>query len=96
MHLHLGDLFEVSTDPIYSAVANGVTMGLSPGAGSGLSTMLSVEELIKLYKGELEEEVASSKMTRNAITNTTAPLVVGIKDHMGHFIMSEKVSRTSL
>ena len=34
MHLHLGDLFEISTDPIYGAVANGVTMGLSPGAGN--------------------------------------------------------------
>ena len=34
MHLHLGDLFEVSTDPMYGAVANGVTMGLSPGAGN--------------------------------------------------------------
>lgn len=118
MHLHLGDLFEVSTDPIYGAVANGVTMGLSPGAGNTfmapalvsaemdrglpiniglyqgaanvLSTMLSVEELIKLYKGELEPEVASSKMTRNAITNTTAPLIIGIKDHMGHFIMSDE------
>lgn len=115
MHLHLGDLFEISTNPIYEAVAHGVTMGLSPGAGntfmapallgaeidrglpinigvyqgagSVLSTMLSVEELIKLYKGELDEEIASSKMTRNGITNTTAPLVVGIKDHMGHFIM---------
>lgn len=118
MHLHLGDLFEVSTDPIYGAAADGVTMALSPGAGntfmapsllgaevdrgvpiniglyqgaaSVLSTMLSVEELIKLYKGELEEEIASSKMSRNAITNTTAPLVVGIKDHMGHFIMSDE------
>src|SRR5699024_5235432 len=34
MHLHLGDLFEVSTNPIYEAVADGVTMGLSPGAGN--------------------------------------------------------------
>lgn len=118
MHLHLGDLFEISTDPIYEAVADGVTMGLSPGAGntfmapallgaevdrgvpinigiyqgagSVLSTMLSTDELIKLYKGELEEEIASSKMTRNSITNTTAPLVIGIKDHMGHFIMSDE------
>ncbi|GFN36814.1 amidohydrolase family protein [Tepidimicrobium xylanilyticum] len=118
MHLHLGDLFEVSTDPIYGAAADGVTMALSPGAGntfmapsllgaevdrgvpinlglyqgaaSVLSTMLSVEELIKLYKGELEEEIASSRMTRNAITNTTAPLIVGIKDHMGHFLMSNE------
>ncbi|HLR35278.1 MAG TPA: amidohydrolase family protein [Tissierellales bacterium] len=118
MHLHLGDLFEVSTNPIYEAVADGVTMGLSPGAGntfmapallgaevdrgipvniglyqgaaSVLSTMLSVDELIKLYKGELDEDTASKKMTRNGITNTTAPLIVGIKDHMGHFIMTDE------
>lgn len=118
MHLHLGDLFEVKTDPIYGAVSNGVTMGLSPGAGNTfmapallgaevdrglpiniglyqgaanvLSTALSVEELIKLYMGQLEEEVASAKMTRNSITNTTAPLTIGIKDHMGHFIMCDE------
>lgn len=118
MHLHLGDLFEVSTDPIHEAVADGVAIGLSPGAGntfmapallgaeldrglpinigvyqgaaSVLSTMLSVEELIALYKGELNEDIASSKMTRNGITNTTAPLIMGIKDHMGHFIMSDE------
>lgn len=118
MHLHLCDLFEVSTDPIYGAAADGVTMALSPGAGntfmapallgaevdrgvpinlglyqgaaSVLSTMLSVDELIKLYKGELDEETASSKMTRNGITNTTASLVVGIKDHMGHFLMADE------
>lgn len=117
MHLHLGDLFEVTTSPIFESVANGVTMGLSPGAGntfmapsllgaeldrglpiniglyegagSILSTSLSVDELIKLYNGQLDASTASSKMTRNGITNTTAPLTVGIKDHMGHFIMSD-------
>lgn len=118
MHVHLGDLWEVTTDPIYESAANGVTMGLSPGAGNTfmapallgaevdrglpmnvgvytgagnvLSTRLSVEELIKLYKGELDPAVASEKMTRNPITLTTAPLTVGIKDHMGHFIMTDE------
>ncbi|MBO8158807.1 amidohydrolase family protein [Thermosyntropha sp.] len=118
MHLHLGDLFEISTAPIDCAVADGVTMGLSPGAGNTfmapallgaevdrglpmnlgvylgavnvLGTMLSVEELIKLFKGELEEEIGLNKMTRNRITFVTAPLTVGIKDHMGHFIMSDE------
>lgn len=117
-HLHLGDLFEVSTNPIYGAVADGVTTALSPGAGntfmapallgaeidrglplniglyqgaaSILSTMLTVEELIQLYKGELEEDIAATRMTRNGFTNTTAALVMGIKDHMGHFIMSDE------
>ena len=118
MHLHLGDLFEVTTNPIFCAVEDGVTMGLSPGAGNTfmapsllgaevdhglpinigvylgaaniLGTMLSTEELIRLFKGELDEETASRKMTRNGITNTTAALTVGIKDHMGHFIMSDE------
>jgi predicted amidohydrolase len=118
MHLHLGDLFEVSTAPIHCAVEDGVTLGLSPGAGNTfmapsllgaeidrglpmnlglyigaanvLGTMLSVEELINLFKGELDEDVAINKMTRNRITNTTAPLTIGIKDHMGHFIMEDE------
>lgn len=118
MHLHLGDLFEVSTDPINCAVEDGVTMGLSPGAGNTymapallgaeidrglpinlglylgaanvLGTQLTVEEIISMFKGELPAEVAGTKMTRNAITNTTAPFAIGIKDHMGHFIMSDE------
>lgn len=118
MHLHLGDLFEISTNPIYEAASHGVTTGLSPGAGntfmapallgseidrglpinigvyqgaaSVLSTSLSTEELIELYRGNLDEDIASSKMTRNGFTNTTAPLTMGIKDHMGHFIMSDE------
>lgn len=118
MHLHLGDLFDVSTAPIFEAVEDGVTMGLSPGAGntfmapallgaevdrglplnlgvylgalSILGTKLSVDELIKLFKGELEMDIATENMTRNMITYLTAPLTVGIKDHMGHFIMPDE------
>ena len=118
MHLHLGDLFEVSTDPIVGAAQDGVTMALSPGAGntfmapallgaevdrgvpinlgvylggaSVLATQLSQEELVRMFRGELDFETMSLKMTRNAITNTTAALTVGIKDHMGHFIMPDE------
>lgn len=118
MHLHLGDLFEVSTEPILCAAADGVTTGLSPGAGNTfmtpallgaeldrglplnigvylgaaniLGTMLDVDELIRLFQGRLDAETASSKMTRNPVTNTTAALIMGIKDHMGHFIMSDE------
>lgn len=118
MHVHLGDLFEVSTNPIFEAAANGVTMGLSPGAGNTfmapallgaeidrglplnlgvyqgaanvLSSRLSVEELIEMYKGNLDPDIGSDKMSRNGITLTTAALTVGIKDHMGHFIMSDE------
>ena len=118
MHLHLGDLFEVSTNPIFCATKDGVTLGLSPGAGntfmapsllgaevdrgvpinlgvylgagSVLSSQLTLEELIKMFKGELDAEIAGTKMTRNSITNSTAPFTVGIKDHIGHFIMSDE------
>ena len=38
MHLHLGDLFEVSTEPIACAAQDGVTSGLSPGAGNTFMT----------------------------------------------------------
>lgn len=122
MHLHLGDLFEVSTNPIICAAEDGVTTGLSPGAGNTfmapallgaeidrglplnigvflgaanvLGTMLEADDLIKLFTGRLDEETASLRMTRNAVVNTTAPLVMGIKDHMGHFIMSnEKIDQ---
>lgn len=118
MHLHLGDLFEVSTNPIYCAAEDGVTLGLSPGAGNTfmapallgaevdhgvpinlgvylgaanvLGTRLTTQELIKMFRGEIDADTLSEKMTRNGITNTTAALTVGIKDHMGHFIMSDE------
>lgn len=118
MHLHLGDLFEVSTRPIFEAVADGVTVGLSPGAGntfmtpallgaevdrgipmnvgvylgalSVMGTMLTLEELIALFKGTLDQDIALTKMTRNPITYLTAPLVVGVKDHMGHWLSSDE------
>lgn len=118
MHLHLGDLFEVSTNPIFCAAQDGVTLGLSPGAGNTfmapsllgaevdhgvpinlgvylgaanvLGTRMSVDELIKMFRGEIDADTLSEKMSRNGITNTTAPLTVGIKDHMGHFIMSDE------
>lgn len=119
MHLHLGDLFETSSSPIFESVADGVTVALSPGASNtfmapallgaevdrgvpvnigvylgGLNVMgsqLSRDELVTLFSGELPEEVAYERMTRNPITYATAPLTVGLKDHMGHFIASDDV-----
>ncbi|OMH32500.1 hydrolase [Tersicoccus sp. Bi-70] len=117
IHLHLGDLFEVSTQPIFEATQDGVTFALSPGAGNTLmapallgaevdrglpinlgvfigaanllGTMLSVDEIITMLKGELDPEIATTRMTRNPITALTAPLCIGIKDHMGHFIQAD-------
>ncbi len=118
MHVHQCDLFEVSTQPVFESARDGVTMGLSPGAGNtlmapallgaeidrgvplnlgvyigagnALCTMLSRDELIQLFRGELDPSVGSTRMTRNMITLLTAPLTIGIKDHMGHFIMSDE------
>lgn len=118
MHLHLGDLFETSSAPIFESVSDGVTVALSPGAGNtfmspsllgaevdrgvpaniglylgGLNVLgcrLSVDELVALFKGELQQEVAFEKMTRNPISFLTAPLTVGLKDHMGHFIAGDE------
>ena len=118
MHLHLGDLFEVSTGSVFCAAEDGVTIGLSPGAGNTfmapallgaevdrgvplnlgvylgaakvLGTRMTVQELVSMFRGEAEAEVLSDKMTRNSITNTTANLTIGIKDHMGHFIMPDE------
>lgn len=119
MHLHLGDLFETSSAPIFESVADGVTVALSPGASNtfmapsllgaevdrgvplnigvylgGLNvmgTLLSVDELVALFEGELPQEVAQEKMTRNPVTYATAALTVGLKDHMGHFIASDEL-----
>jgi dihydroorotase len=118
MHLHLGDLFDVYESPVFKAARDGVTLGLSPGAGNTfmapsligaeidrglplnigvylgaaaiLGTQLSVGELVALFKKELDDETMSQKLTRNAITNSTAHLTVGIKDHMGHFILADE------
>jgi len=118
VHVHLHDLFEVSTRPIYEAVAHGTTLGISPGAGNTLMapsllgaevdrglplnvglllgapavlhTAASREETIAYFRGELDEETALRTLTRNRITARTGNLVVGIKDHMGHFIQTDE------
>lgn len=118
VHVHLHDLFEVSTQPIYEAVSHGTTLAISPGAGntlmapsllgaevdrglplnvglllgapSVLGTAASLEQTIAYFRGELDEETALQVITRNRITARTGHLVVGIKDHMGHFVQSDE------
>lgn len=117
MHLHLGDLFDIYESPVFKAARDGVTLGLSPGAGNTfmapsllgaevdrglplnvgvylgaaavLGASLSQDELVALFRRELDQAVLAQKLSRNAITNSTAHLTVGIKDHMGHFIMPD-------
>jgi len=117
MHLHLHDLFEISTSPIFEAVSDGVTVGLTPGAGNSfmapallgaevdrglplnvgvytgipaaLATEATKDELVQLFRGELPHDIGLQKVTRNPITLLTAPFTVGLKDHMGHFILRD-------
>jgi hypothetical protein len=67
-----------------------VNTGLYLGGAAVLSTMLDTEELIELFRGNLPSGIAGKKMTRNPVTNQTAPFVMGIKDHMGHFLLSDE------
>ncbi len=117
MHLHLGDLFEVTTNPIFEAAAHGITFAFSPGAGNTLmapsllgaevdrglpinlglylgasnvlATSMDTEELAAFFRGECADEVAGTKMSRNPFTLSTGNLVLGIKDHMGHYVMDD-------
>lgn len=67
-----------------------INAGVYLGAAAVLGSMLSPKELIALFSGNLEDDRKAEKLTRNTITNSTANLTVGIKDHMGHFLMSDE------
>ena len=116
-HLHIHDLFEISTRPTTESVTEGVTSAITPGAGNTLmapsligaeidrglplnvgcaigaaatlAPRATIEEKIRFFKGEMSEEESKRVISRNTITNRTAPLAIGIKDHMGHFILSD-------
>ena len=118
IHMHIYDLFEVTTAPAFSAVAHGDTVVLTAGAGNTLmapsllgaevdrglplnvgcfigapailAPRASVEDKIKFFRGEMDEEEALTKISRNRIVVRTAALAVAIKDHMGHFILSDE------
>lgn len=67
-----------------------INAGVYLGAASVLGTGLNTEELIALFDRSLEARTMAQKLSRNSITNSTAHLTVGIKDHMGHFIMPDE------
>jgi hypothetical protein len=117
MHLHIHDLFEVSTNPAVCAAEDGVTTGFSPGAGNTfmapallgaeidrgfplnaglylgahiLAGKLNDDELIALFDGTLSTETSMEKLTHNSITNQTAALIIGIKEHMGHCLLNDE------
>ena len=66
-----------------------LNVGVFLGGAAVLASRLNEAELIALFTKKLDDEAMAQKLTRNAITNSTAHLTVGIKDHMGHFIMSD-------
>lgn len=117
MHLHMGDLFEVSTAPIQNAVCHGVTAAFTPGAGNtfmapalfggefdrglplsggcylGAASLLACQlddgELTAYFAGDLPWDTALQKLSRAPLTAATGALVMGVKDHMGHLILSD-------
>jgi len=64
--------------------------GVYLGAPMVLGVRATTEQLISFFKGELSREIQFQTISRNVLTNLTAPLAVGIKDHMGHFILSDE------
>ena len=117
IHLHVGDLYDISTRTVFGAAEDGVTTALTPGAGNTfmtpallgaevdrgvpinlgaylgaanvLGTRLNKEELIRLFQGNLPDRIKEEKLSRNWIVNRTAAYTVGIKEHMGHFLLPD-------
>lgn len=55
-----------------------------------LGSAATLDELVAYFRGELAEDVALRTLTRNPLTARTGNLVVGLKDHMGHFLLSDE------
>ncbi|MBW2065512.1 MAG: amidohydrolase family protein [Deltaproteobacteria bacterium] len=71
-----------------------VNMGIYLGALGVLGLDAGPEEVIRFFRGEMPEETALQKISRSRFTLKTAPLAIGIKDHMAHFVLSEEKMRT--
>jgi len=50
----------------------------------------SLEEKIAYFRGELPLERTLQVISTNMITYITGNLVMGIKDHMGHYVSSDE------
>src|SRR2546425_5096726 len=64
-------------------------VGCYIGAAAVLSTRASPEQLIAYFRGELPDTTQFQVISRNPITNATGALAIGLKDHMGHWILSD-------
>lgn len=66
-----------------------INTGVYVGAANVLGTMLDTDELVRLFRGTLSDSIKEKKLSRNKIVNRTARYVIGIKEHMGHFLLSD-------
>lgn len=66
-----------------------INTGVYVGAANVLGTMLDTDELVRLFRGTLSDKIKEKKLSRNKIVNRTARYVIGIKEHMGHFLLSD-------
>lgn len=65
-------------------------VGCYVGAAAVLATRASLEQLIAYFRGELPDSTQLQVISRNPITNATGSLAIGLKDHMGHWILSDE------
>lgn len=65
-------------------------VGCYIGAAAVLSTRASPQQLIAYFRGELPDTTRLQVISRNPITNATGALAIGLKDHMGHWILSDE------
>lgn len=73
-----------------------INIGCYLSTASVFGTSMSDEELTKLFSGNIEDKILSSKLTRNSITNSTAPLILGFKDHCAHYISDDNTIKRGL
>lgn len=67
-----------------------LNVGVFLGAANVLGTRLKEEELVELFRGTLGQEEKERKLSHNSIVNHTAQYTVGIKEHMGHFLLPDE------
>jgi len=65
-------------------------VGCYIGAAAVLSTRATTEQLVAYFRGELPATTQLQVISRNPITNATGALAIGLKDHMGHWILSDE------
>ena len=67
-----------------------LNVGVFLGAANVLGTRLGEEELISLFTGTLNQECKEKKLSHNSIVNRTTQYTIGIKEHMGHYLLPDE------